>query len=130
VSRPAAVQDRNDQPIHTGATTMPKPTKLGQADAKKRVAAASDHLRTLGRNAPKWTRTDNPDGTITFTAIDGEHLFTIAGMWTQPLADYLDALHPYTGVGIAELLWQISMGLDPLATAAGVAGQLLRRPRE
>jgi hypothetical protein len=104
-------------------------TKLGAAERRKRIAAAAEHLRALGRHAPGWQRTDNPDGTVDFHAADGEHLFTIGGMWARPVADYLDALHPMTGVGLAETLAQIGAGHDPTFTAAGAADRLLRTSR-
>lgn len=104
-------------------------TRLGQADARKRVAAASEYVRALGRQAPPWTRSDNADGTVTFTAADGEHLFTIDGMWARPVADYIDAFHPHVGVGIGEVFWQLGIGKDPIDTAAGVADRLLRTRR-
>ncbi|MFC0438774.1 hypothetical protein [Kutzneria buriramensis] len=110
---------------------MPKPTRLGRADAQKRIAAGSEVLRTAGRAAPSWRRTDNPDGTISYHAADGEHLFDLAGMWALPVAVYLDAVHPIHGVGFAELLWQLGGGGgDALSTAAGVADQIARSSRK
>lgn len=117
------VQDQADQPIHTGAD-MPKP-------ARDRINAAAEHLRALARqSAPgNWDREQGDDGAIVFRTVD-DTTITIAGPAAQGLAAYIDALHHFTGVGVAELLWQIGHGMDPTSTAASIADQLLRRPRE
>ncbi len=106
-----------------------------RADAEK-ILVAADWLRAAGRHAPPggWRAATAEDGAILLIDHGDQPLAALSGSWAPGSAAYLNAVAPYSGFHLAELMWLSGLrlrtdGLDGRLRGALVdlAGSLTRQ---
>jgi hypothetical protein len=85
-----------------------------QRGTRQSIEAGAEQLRALAQRAGRgWQRVDDGDE----VRIEGDDLqITLRGGWRTGAADYLEALNPYAGSALAELLWLLSLPVDSKRT--------------
>jgi hypothetical protein len=85
---------------------MVKP-EIRALEERRRIGELSDTWRTIASSTPPWNVIDTNGAAILMDTRENARLGTLEGHWTPNVARYLNAMSPYAGLKLAELLWLI-----------------------